>query len=185
MRRATSRRHAAGMGPASAASMHRQGLSAPGWVLLLATILIFFSLGWRDRRSASSWQEIADPLGPCRGALERPGEGLVCIPALPATVPAAQAKAIPQAGDRPLSGLRGVLAGVPLDLQHASAADLAMLPEIGAVSAQSLVAAREAGRLRCQSDLAAVRGLGRHRLRRLLPFVRPLPQVCPRVHPKQ
>jgi hypothetical protein len=27
--------------------------------------------------------------------------------------------------------------------------------------------------------------LGRHRLRRLLPFVRPLPQVCPRVHPKQ
>lgn len=165
--------------------MQRQGLSAPGWVLLLATIGVALSLCWRDRRAAPSWREIADPLGLCRGAIERPGAGLVCDPVLPATSLPAQAKPIPQAGDRPLSGLRGLLAGVPLDLHHASAADLAMLPEIGAVSAQSLVAAREAGRLRCQSDLAAVRGLGRHRLRRLLPFVRPLPQVCPHVHPKQ
>ena len=56
--------------------------------------------------------------------------------------------------------MRALLAGRLLDLQTATAAELAQLPDIGEVSAQALVTARVAGHLRCLADLAAIRGLG-------------------------
>lgn len=167
------------------ADMPRPRLSAPGWVLLALTIGLLGNLYWRDRRPPLMWFDAADPLGACAVATERPGEGLVCLEPTATGAAAGATVRLPQAGDHPPAGLRAVLAGIPLDLQTATATELATLPEIGSVSAQSLVAARDAGRLRCQADLAAVRGLGQQRLRRLLAFVRPLPQVCPSAHPTQ
>lgn len=165
--------------------MPRPRLSASGWILLILTTCVICNLWWRDRSPPARWLDAAEPLGVCAVAADRPGEGLVCLQPTAAGVSLGLDARLPQAGDRPPTGLRAVLAGMPIDLQTATAAELATLPEIGAVSAGSLVAAREAGRLRCQEDLAAVRGLGQQRLRRLLTFVRPLPQVCPSVHPKQ
>jgi excinuclease UvrABC nuclease subunit len=57
------------------------------------------------------------------------------------------------------------------------------LPDVGEVLVRNLAAARRAGRLRCQSDLRAIPGLGPQRLRRLLRYMAPLPQVCHPAHP--
>jgi competence ComEA-like helix-hairpin-helix protein len=60
----------------------------------------------------------------------------------------------------------------PLDLNHATPADLMQLPGVGPVLARRIVEAREsAGRFGAVDDLAGVRGLGRAKLERLRPLV--------------
>lgn len=165
--------------------MPKPRLTAPGWVLLMLTIAVIGNLLWRDRRLPPHWLEVPDPLRVCDVAVERPGEGLLCLQPNAAGLATGLTAQRSQPGDHPPAGLRAVLAGIPIDLQTATAAELTTLPEIGEASAQSLVAARVAGRLRCQADLAGIRGLSRQRLRRLLTFARPLPRVCPSLHPTQ
>ncbi len=148
------------------------------WVLVGVSLLVTVSLWQRDRPSERLTAVGHTAWGACR---ERPavvpaGAAQSCREPLPDWEPE---KSLP------LTGMRALLAGRLLDLQTATAAELAQLPDIGEVSAQALVTARVAGHLRCQADLAAIRGLGRNRLRRLLAFARPLPQVCPGEHPTQ
>jgi competence protein ComEA len=62
--------------------------------------------------------------------------------------------------------------GPPLDLNHATLADLMRLPGVGPVLARRILEAREGvGRFGAVDDLVGVRGLGRTKLERLRPFV--------------
>jgi competence ComEA-like helix-hairpin-helix protein len=64
-------------------------------------------------------------------------------------------------------------APAPLDLNHAGAGELVMLPGVGPALAARIVAAREAGGLfESVDDLRRVRGLGRATIERLRPVVR-------------
>jgi len=148
------------------------------WGLVGVSLLVIVSLWQRDRPSERLTAVGHTAWGACREppAVAPAGAAQACREPLPDWEPE---KALP------LTGMRALLAGRLLDLQTVTAAELAQLPDIGEVSAQALVTARVAGHLRCQADLAAIRGLGRNRLRRLLAFARPLPQVCPAEHPTQ
>lgn len=155
---------------------------AASWALFGISLVLAVSLGLRDRRKAPSWRPSQEPLSSYLQTVAGPGEGL---PGLGAR-PLAHGSQTREAPAQPrFSGLRALLAGDPIELQSATEAELASLPEIGEATARRVVAARQAGRLRCHRDLLAVSGIGRHRLRRLLTFVRPLPQVCPSAHPTQ
>ncbi len=126
----------------------------------------------------------------CDVPMEWAGHGLLCLTTQdaarlglnPGQRRAAERRTAP-IDLRRLSGQRALLAGQPVDVQQADLADLIALPEIGETLARSIVAARQAGQLRCQAQLAAVPGLGSQRMRRLLRYIAPLPQDCPRTHP--
>ena len=148
------------------------------WVLVGISLLMLVRLWQRDRPSERLTGVGYAAWGTCR---ERP---VVASSGMAQSCPHPLADWEPEKS-LPLTGMRALLAGRLLDLQTVTAAELAQLPDIGEVSAQALVTARAAGHLRCQADLAAIRGLGRNRVRRLLAFARPLPQVCPSEHPTQ
>lgn len=169
------------------------------WLLALSTAILFL-LGWRERQAA---QVVAAPRlrqAPCADPVDWVGRGLLCQPLGDAAGQKSSAsQAVPQARRlkpqtaavtapgplRPLSPLRQLLAGGQVDLAQADEVALQALPEVGESLARSLVTARRAGRLRCISDLAAIPGLGRLRMLRLLRYVAPLPQDCPQSHPSK
>ena len=66
----------------------------------------------------------------------------------------------------------GLLFGIPLDLNRASAAALEVLPGIGPRRAMAVQAARDESRFRRVSDLERVPGIGPRTLERVRPFVR-------------
>ncbi len=155
---------------------------AASWGLFGVSLALAVNLGLRDRRKAPCWRPSQERLSSYPQTAAVPGDRL---PGLGARLEAHGSQTQEPPAQPRLSGLRAVLAGEPIELQSATEAELASLPEIGEATARRVVAARQAGRLRCQPDLLAVPGIGRHRLRRLLTFVRPLPQVCPSAHPTQ
>jgi competence ComEA-like helix-hairpin-helix protein len=70
------------------------------------------------------------------------------------------------------SGGRATAAEAPVDLNQASAADLTRVPGIGAVLADRIVAARDAGgRFASVDELRRVAGIGGARLARARPHV--------------
>ena len=74
---------------------------------------------------------------------------------------------------RALSGLEARLAGVTVDLQTATAEDLATIPGLTPRLAAAVVADRERrGPFRSLEDLERVRGIGPARLARALPHLR-------------
>lgn len=73
---------------------------------------------------------------------------------------------------RPLDGLERVLLGRPVDLNRATAGDLAVVPGIGPGLAGEVVREREErGPFRSADDLRRVRGIGPARMERARPFV--------------
>jgi competence protein ComEA len=79
------------------------------------------------------------------------------LSAPPSTIAPAAAPAPPQ----PSAGARALLEGRPLDLNRASAGELALLPGIGLRLAERIVADRQArGPFRSVQDLERVRGVG-------------------------
>ncbi|RMG94906.1 MAG: helix-hairpin-helix domain-containing protein [Candidatus Dadabacteria bacterium] len=74
-----------------------------------------------------------------------------------------------------------LLAGEPLDLNRATAVDLAALPGIGPARAEAIVAERERrGGFRTVDDLLAVPGIGPKTLERLRPFLTAAPPTADR-----
>src|SRR5262245_10301004 len=69
-------------------------------------------------------------------------------------------KSVPATGDAP-----------PLDLNRATADDLARLPGVGASLAARIVATRQAANFESIDDLVRVKGLGRARIERLRPLL--------------
>ncbi len=65
----------------------------------------------------------------------------------------------------PIRGPARLLFGLPIDLRQADAETLMVLPGIGAVRAQAILAQREAGGLRSVSDLLRIKGIGPKTLR--------------------
>lgn len=171
----------------------------PLWLLALSAAILFL-LGWRDRQVATGGAAPRHRPAPCADPVDWVGRGLLCLPIDDAAGQMSSAsQAVPQARPRqpqaaggvapgslrPLAPLRQLLAGGLVDLAQADEVALQSLPEVGESLARSLVAARRAGRLRCISDLAAIPGLGRLRMLRLLRYVAPLPQDCPQSHPSK
>jgi len=77
---------------------------------------------------------------------------------------------------RPLTGLELVLLGRPVDLNRASAEDLAAVPGIGPGLAADVVREREeGGPFRSPDALHRVRGIGKVRIERARPFIRVTP----------
>ena len=73
---------------------------------------------------------------------------------------------------RPLDGLERVLLGRPVDLNRATAGDLAAVPGIGPGLAGEVVRDREErGPFRSAGELRRVRGIGPARMERARPFV--------------
>ena len=73
---------------------------------------------------------------------------------------------------RPLAGLERVLLGRPVDLDRATAEDLAAVPGIGPGLAAAVVRDREEnGPFRTPDDLRRVRGIGPARMERARPWV--------------
>ena len=99
--------------------------------------------------------------------------GNLCAARRPSPRPPAVAAA-PAPGQSPVAGL---LFGLPLDLNRASAADLAALPGVGPTRAHDILAERRArgGRFARVDDLAEVPGIGRRTLTRLRPLLVALP----------
>lgn len=171
----------------------RSRTQTPGLGLLwIVSMLLLVSL-WRRDRASPAVRRLDAPQAACAWPIEWVGRGLVCISAQDAAERRLQAgqrwspngSLAPQSEPQRSSALRSLLAGVPVDLQEATEADLLALPDLGPARARNLIAARQAFRLRCLPDLARVLGLGSLRMRRLLPFVKPLPQDCPPAHPTQ
>jgi competence protein ComEA len=74
---------------------------------------------------------------------------------------------------RPLTGLELVLLGRPVDLNRASAEDLAAVPGIGPGLAAEVVREREErGPFRSPDSLLRVRGIGPVRVERARPWIR-------------
>jgi competence protein ComEA len=74
---------------------------------------------------------------------------------------------------RPLAGLELILLGRPVDLNQATAADLAAVPGIGPGLAAEVVREREEhGPFRSADGLRRVRGIGPVRMERARPWVR-------------
>lgn len=124
------------------------------------------------------------PADRCPVPTERPDEGVVCLD------PAEAARLGLAAGDvwplgphhervsgppRRMAPERLLAAGVPLDPQTASTAELEALPDLGPALARRLVEARATTPLSSRAALLAIPGIGPHRLARLLPFLIPLP----------
>ncbi|MGH7389562.1 MAG: ComEA family DNA-binding protein [Candidatus Rokuibacteriota bacterium] len=76
----------------------------------------------------------------------------------------------PQA-ERHSRGAERAQARGPLDLNRATADDLARLPGVGPALAARIIAARQAGGFDSVDDLTRVRGLGRGRIERLRPLL--------------
>lgn len=70
---------------------------------------------------------------------------------------------------------RRLAAGVPLDPETASAAELEALPDVGPQLARRIIEARLHRPLRSRSALLSVPGVGPHRLSRIAPYLIPLP----------
>ena len=77
-----------------------------------------------------------------------------------------------------LSPLQKLLAGLKLDINQATVAELRALPDLGDGLAQAIAAARRAKPLGCEAELLRISGLGASRLRRVLPYLKPLPRRC-------
>lgn len=165
----------------------------PGQSLLWILSLLLLVSVWRRDQAPLGVRRLDAAQAACAWPIDWVGHGLVCMSAQDAAKRGLQAgqRWSPEASSAPHpepqrpSTLRSLLAGIPVDLQQATEAELLALPDLGPARARSLMAARQANRLRCLPDLARVLGLGPLRLRRLLPFVKPLPQDCPPAHPTQ
>ncbi len=81
-------------------------------------------------------------------------------------------RALTRAGSRSPKPVPSLADTPPLDLNHASADDLARLPGVGPALAARIVAARPAAGFGSIDDLVRVKGLGRTRIERLRPLVR-------------
>lgn len=130
------------------------------------------------------------PAPECAVPVEMAGQGVLCLSAAAAQQRGLAAGDLcPTAADgTPAAGPPGrmaprrlLAAGVRLDPQTATAAELEALPEVGAGLARRIIQARtqrasnrEPPRWR-QADLLQIPGLGERRLKRLLPFLIPLP----------
>ena len=124
------------------------------------------------------------PADRCPVPVERPGQGVVCLePAQAAQLDLVPGEVWPLGphGER-LSGpparmapLRRLAAGVPLDPQLASAAELEALPDLGPALARQIVEFRDHLPLRSRAALLRVPGIGPHRLARITPYLTPLP----------
>jgi competence protein ComEA len=92
----------------------------------------------------------------------------------PAAAPPAElAGAVPDAGPPPSEEALRLLAGEPMDLNAATAADLTLLSGVGPTLAARIVEERtRAGAFRRVEDLRAVRGIGPRTLDRLRPQLR-------------
>lgn len=129
----------------------------------------------------------------CEVPVEVPGQGVLCLTAEKARLrglaagdvwPSAAAGE-PAAGPPARMAPRRLLAaGVLLDPQTATAAELEALPEVGAELARRIIQTRQTRQQRDsngepprwrKADLLQVPGLGERRLTRLLPFLIPLP----------
>ena len=133
-------------------------------------------------------QPIAAPL--CAVPVEVLGQGLLCLSAVearqrglaPGDVWPSTADGEPASGPPARMAPRRLLAaGVQLDPQTATTAELEALPEVGAELARRIIQTRqqrdangEPPRWR-RADLLRVPGLGERRLKRLLPFLIQLP----------
>lgn len=126
----------------------------------------------------------------CAVPVEVPGQGVLCL-----TVDDARQRGLasgdvcpstadgePTAGPPARMAPRRLLAaGVPLDPQTATAAELEALPEVGAGLARRIIQTRQQRDSNGEpprwqrADLLQVPGLGERRLKRLLPFLIPLP----------
>lgn len=74
---------------------------------------------------------------------------------------------------RPLDPAHGLLLGLPVDINRADAAGLAVLPGIGPVRARAIVDHRERrGQFQCPEDIVEVKGVGPKTLERLRPWLR-------------
>lgn len=126
----------------------------------------------------------------CPVPIEVPGQGVHCLSAEEAHGRGLVAGDVCPIGPHgePLAGpparmapRRLLAAGVLLDPRTATAAELEALPEVGPGLARRIVEARTAREQRgepsgfCQADLRRIPGLGERRLKRLLPFLVPLP----------
>jgi hypothetical protein len=83
---------------------------------------------------------------------------------------------------RPLTGADCLLLGWPIPLNQAAALDLQLVPGIGQVLAERIIAVRgEQGGFRSFSDLSAVKGVGPRKLEalRLYLFVDPVKNPAP------
>jgi len=72
---------------------------------------------------------------------------------------------------RPVTSSDGPAAAIPIDLNRATADDLARLPGVGRALAARIVAARSPDGFESVDDLERVRGLGPMRLERLRPLL--------------
>ncbi|MBC7173219.1 MAG: ComEA family DNA-binding protein [Polyangiaceae bacterium] len=71
------------------------------------------------------------------------------------------------------SGTRALREGERLDLDHATAEDLELLPGIGPSTARRIVESRESvGAFRTVDDLDRVKGIGPRTVEKLRPFLR-------------
>ncbi len=76
--------------------------------------------------------------------------------------------------DGPVDGWRGLLLGVPLDLDRATLEDLDALPGVGPATAGRILELRDRlGAPLQPDDLLAVRGIGPRTLDRLRPYLSP------------
>lgn len=166
---------------------------SPAQSVLLALSLLLLGMLWRREHVAPPARNPSVPDAPCEVPVDWVGHGLLCLSKDAAARHAVRAgqrwspDAPPTTQGQPerFPAVRGLLAGVRVDLRVAQEADLLALPNVGEVLVRNLATARRAGRLRCQSDLRAIPGLGPQRLRRLLRYMAPLPQVCHPAHPTQ
>jgi hypothetical protein len=156
------------------------------WVLLLVSLGCAVVVS-RPPPRAPALRLSGGPIrqaGRCPVPVERPGDGVVCLSADAAArlgLDAGEVWLTGPSGER-LSGPprrmapeRRLAAGVPLDPETASAAELEALPDVGPQLARRMIEARLHRPLRSRSALLSVPGVGPHRLARIAPFLIPLP----------
>lgn len=157
------------------------------WLLSALTLGCAFLLS-RPPPALPLLRPVAVPA--CPVPVEVPGHGVRCLAAQEAGVlglapgdiwppgPGAERAAGPP---RRMAPRRLLAVGVRLDPQTATAAELEALPEIGPGLARRIIetrqqrAARGEPPLARRADLLQISGLGERRLKRLLPFLIPLP----------
>jgi hypothetical protein len=122
---------------------------------LLVAALVFLA---RAARSPAVLGR-AGPAPPCAVPVERPGQGVQCLDAAEADRQGARA-------GQGMAPDRLAAWAVPVDVNRATAAELASLDGIGPALAARIVAARPFRRI---DEVAEVRGIGRRRLARLRP----------------